>query len=86
MPCHRTGARWRFQATPGRDAAPRLMSFSHTTATAMKKRIAFGVPLGSFQAVQHKCADMVIDLDTSRELAYEAVGCLSEHRPAASRA
>jgi alkylation response protein AidB-like acyl-CoA dehydrogenase len=39
--------------------------------------------LGSFQAVQHKCADMLIDLDTSRELTYEAVGCLSEHRPAA---
>ena len=28
-----------------------------------KNRVAFGHPIGSYQAIRHKCADMVADLD-----------------------
>jgi alkylation response protein AidB-like acyl-CoA dehydrogenase len=31
-----------------------------------KDRIAFGRPIGSFQAVKHKCADMLVHLETTR--------------------
>lgn len=40
-----------------------------------KQRIAFGRPIGSFQAIQHKCADMVTERDAARFLAYQAA-CL----------
>ena len=37
-----------------------------------KNRIAFGRPIGSYQAIQHKCADMVADRDAARFLTYQA--------------
>jgi alkylation response protein AidB-like acyl-CoA dehydrogenase len=40
-----------------------------------KLRVAFGRPIGAFQAIQHKCADMLSDTDAARYLTYEAV-CL----------
>jgi alkylation response protein AidB-like acyl-CoA dehydrogenase len=40
-----------------------------------KQRIAFGRPIGSFQAIQHKCADMLADRDAARYLTYQAA-CL----------
>ena len=40
-----------------------------------KNRVAFGRPIGSYQAIQHKCADMVADRDAARFLTYQAA-CL----------
>lgn len=37
-----------------------------------KERIQFGKPIGSFQALQHKCADMHVTLEAGRNLAYKA--------------
>jgi alkylation response protein AidB-like acyl-CoA dehydrogenase len=37
-----------------------------------KNRVQFGRPIGSFQAIKHKCADMVIDVDGSRFITYRA--------------
>ena len=37
-----------------------------------KERIQFGKPIGAFQALQHKCADMLIALEAGRNLAYKA--------------
>jgi len=48
------------------------------------QREQFGQPIGSFQAVQHHCADMAIDLLTSRYLAYEAIWRLAEGLDAAT--
>ena len=33
-----------------------------------KQRHQFGVPIGSFQAVQHLCADMLVDVESSRSV------------------
>jgi acyl-CoA dehydrogenase len=37
-----------------------------------KKRVAFGRPIGQFQAIQHYLAEMVTSIETSRLLAYKA--------------
>ena len=43
-----------------------------------KDRVAFGKPIGAFQAIQHKCAEMAADRDGARFLTYEAVCLLNE--------
>ena len=42
-----------------------------------KERVQFGRPIGSFQAIQHKCADMVTDVDGSRFIMYKAAWSVS---------
>jgi alkylation response protein AidB-like acyl-CoA dehydrogenase len=37
-----------------------------------KQRIQFGRPIGSFQAVKFKCADMLVDVESARSAAYYA--------------
>jgi alkylation response protein AidB-like acyl-CoA dehydrogenase len=48
-----------------------------------KNRVQFGRPIGSFQAIKHKCADMVIDVDGSRFITYRAAWCLAQGLEAA---
>lgn len=48
-----------------------------------KERVQFGRPIGSFQAIQHKCADMVTDVDGSRFIMYKAAWSISSGQPAA---
>ncbi len=43
-----------------------------------KQRVQFGVPIGSFEVIQHYCADMAIDVDGSRFITYDAAWRLSE--------
>jgi len=38
-----------------------------------KVREQFGRPIGSFQAIKHKCASMLVDLESSRSAAYYAL-------------
>ena len=46
-----------------------------------KKRIQFDRPIGSFQAVQHKLAEMFIDVEGLRYLIYEAACGISNRSP-----
>jgi alkylation response protein AidB-like acyl-CoA dehydrogenase len=48
-----------------------------------KDRHQFGVPIGSFQTLQHRFADLHAQVDGSRLLAYEAVWALDEAAPTA---
>ncbi len=51
------------------------------TVDYAKTRIQFGRPIGSFQAVSHKCSEMLVMLDGSRFLTYEAAWKLKEGLP-----
>jgi alkylation response protein AidB-like acyl-CoA dehydrogenase len=42
------------------------------------ERQQFGRPIGSFQAVKHKCVDMMVGIETARSLAYYAAWAVSE--------
>ncbi len=41
-----------------------------------KDRVQFGRPIGSFQAVKHRCADMLVDVEGMRSSVYWAAWCI----------
>jgi alkylation response protein AidB-like acyl-CoA dehydrogenase len=43
-----------------------------TTVAYVKERRQFGVPVGSFQAVSHRCADMFFETESARSATYYA--------------
>jgi alkylation response protein AidB-like acyl-CoA dehydrogenase len=53
------------------------------TVEYAKQRMAFGHPIGSFQAIQHYCANMLVDVDGCSLLTYNAAWRLGEGFPAA---
>jgi len=46
-----------------------------------KVRVQFGKPIGSFQAIKHKCADMLLAVESARSAAYYAAGTLDAGDP-----
>jgi alkylation response protein AidB-like acyl-CoA dehydrogenase len=42
------------------------------TVDYAKARVQFGRPIASFQAIKHKCADMLLELELARSAAYSA--------------
>jgi alkylation response protein AidB-like acyl-CoA dehydrogenase len=53
------------------------------TVEYAKERTAFGHPIGSFQAIQHYCANMLVDVDGCALMMYYAAWRLSEGLEAA---
>lgn len=56
-------------------AAQHLLDLSVEYA---KSRLQFGRQIGSFQAIKHKLADMLVDLEHARSTAYHAVWAISD--------
>ncbi len=44
-----------------------------------KERVQFGKPIGSFQAVKHKCVDMMVQVENARSLTYYAAWTVDEN-------
>jgi alkylation response protein AidB-like acyl-CoA dehydrogenase len=51
------------------------------TVEYAKTRKQFGKPIGMFQAVQHQCADMYLETESSRSAVYYAGWALEENAP-----
>jgi alkylation response protein AidB-like acyl-CoA dehydrogenase len=51
-----------------------------------KTRVQFGKPIGSFQAVKHKCVDMMVAVENARSLTYYACWTVDERVPEAATA
>jgi alkylation response protein AidB-like acyl-CoA dehydrogenase len=56
------------------------------TVDYAKMRKQFGKPIGTFQAVQHQCADMYLETESSRSAAYYAAWALAHDAPDAATA
>jgi alkylation response protein AidB-like acyl-CoA dehydrogenase len=56
------------------------------TVEYAKTRKQFGKPIGMFQAVQHQCADMYLETESSRSSVYYAAWALEENAPDAASA
>jgi alkylation response protein AidB-like acyl-CoA dehydrogenase len=52
-----------------------------TTIDYVQTRQAFGRPVGSFQALQHRLADMLLRVESTRSAAYRAAWCLATDAP-----
>ena len=67
-------------------AASRVLEM---TVDYAKERVQFGKPIGSFQAVKHRCADMLVDVEGMRSTSYcaaWAIGADEDASVAASTA
>jgi alkylation response protein AidB-like acyl-CoA dehydrogenase len=56
------------------------------TRDYLKTRRQFGVTLSTFQALQHRMADMLVETELARSILLRGVAALSEVDPAARRA
>jgi alkylation response protein AidB-like acyl-CoA dehydrogenase len=64
-------------------AAQRVLEMSVDYA---KNRVAFGKPIGAFQAIKHKCADMLVLVEHAKSLTYYAAWACHEGIPEVSQA
>ena len=51
------------------------------TVEYAKMRKQFGKPIGTYQAVQHQCADMYLETESARSAVYYAAWALEQHIP-----
>ncbi len=51
------------------------------TVAYAKERVQFGRPIGSFQAIKHKCADMLVLVESARSAVYYAAAAQAEGDP-----
>jgi alkylation response protein AidB-like acyl-CoA dehydrogenase len=63
------------------EAVGNIQRVLEMTVDYAKERKQFDRPIGTFQAIQHYCADMATDVDAARFSTYRAVWMLSEGLP-----
>jgi hypothetical protein len=73
------------------DAVGAMQALLDATVEYVKERQQFGQPIGRFQALQHRIADMIVSLEQARSMSYLAAlrcesGDLDERRRALSAA
>ena len=59
-------------------AATRVLDL---TVEYAKMRVAYGKPIGTYQGVKHKCADMLVDIENAKSLTYYAAWAVDEDDP-----
>jgi len=67
------------------DAFGAIQSALHATIEYSRNRKQFGQPIGRFQALQHRMADMLIHAEQARSMCYLAASHCSDDNPAERR-
>ena len=67
------------------EAVGLMTVMQRTTLAYLKTREQFGVPIGSFQALQHRAVDMLIQLELARSICYYGTVALLEDGDARDR-
>jgi alkylation response protein AidB-like acyl-CoA dehydrogenase len=67
------------------EAAGAMEKLIEITAEYLRTRRQFGQPLGAFQALQHRMADMLVQKELALSMAYVAAQALDESDPAQRR-
>ncbi|MER6970601.1 acyl-CoA dehydrogenase family protein [Nocardioides sp. NPDC000445] len=62
------------QAGAAREALERTVAY-------LKERHQFGRPLGSFQALKHRCADLLVQVETAKTMSWAAAWELTQQTP-----
>lgn len=57
-----------------------------TSVDYAKVRVQFGRPIGAFQAIKHRCADMAVAVEAARAASYYAYWAVSNKAPDAAKA
>jgi pimeloyl-CoA dehydrogenase small subunit len=65
-------------AALGAEAVGAMAAAHEITVDYLKTRKQFGVPIGSFQALQHRAVDMLVELEQARSMALFATMMLAE--------
>ena len=78
----------RARARPGHGGAlrrdvRRRAAVLDMTIDYAKIRVAFGKPIGSYQGVKHKAADMLVEVENAKSLTYYAAWAVDENAPEA---
>jgi alkylation response protein AidB-like acyl-CoA dehydrogenase len=63
------------------DSLGAASTIAHQTTEYTKTRVQFDKPIGSFQAIKHRVADMVIRIETQRRVLDHAVECVALGAP-----
>jgi alkylation response protein AidB-like acyl-CoA dehydrogenase len=67
------------------EAVGSIEAMLEMTVAYLQTREQFGRPIGSFQALKHRCATIKVDLEASRALVDEAADAVAEERDDASQ-
>jgi alkylation response protein AidB-like acyl-CoA dehydrogenase len=63
-----------------------MRSANDATLDYLKTRKQFGVPIGAFQALQHRMVDLAIELEQARSMASLACAAVDANKDPANRA
>lgn len=68
------------------DAVGALDIVKTSTAEYLRTRVQFGQPIGSFQALQHRMATLLVEIEQARSAVINAVAAFDQPRPERERA
>ena len=81
LDCDIAGATARAAVVLAADAVGAGEAALDAAVTHVRSREQFGGPLGALQVVQHRCADMLLDVSVARDAVFDAAGAADRGEP-----